>query len=163
MSGPGTSEVSTYANITHSMSALKSCSCTPLLSWMAKEKHHSFLPALFANIFANSMRVINLSAFFAVLFHKKSYDLFSAMLFVWRGGDLFFNFAPQKFFSPQTPPQAAGAHVGKNVQIHWRGFSGCPELDLITLGDDVYIGTAPTVGKCGPAWMKSERFQNGDF
>lgn len=60
-------------------------------------------------------------------------------------------------------PQAAGAHVGKNVQIHWRGFSGCPELDLITLGDDVYIGTAPTVGKCGPAWMKSERFQNGDF
>lgn len=46
-------------------------------------------------------------------------------------------------------PQAAGAHVGKNVQIHWRGFSGCPELDLITLGDDVYIGTAPEpVGKC---------------
>ena len=54
----GTSEVSTYANITHSMSALKSCSCTPLLSWMAKEKHHSFLPAPFANILANNMRVI---------------------------------------------------------------------------------------------------------
>lgn len=85
MSGPGTSEVSTYANITHSMSALKSCSCTPLLSWMAKEKHHSFLPAPFANIFANSMRVINLSAFFAVLFHKKSYDFFCAMFLFWRG------------------------------------------------------------------------------
>lgn len=45
-----------------------------------------------------------------------------------------------------TPPQAGGAHVGKNVQIHWRGFSGCPELDLITLGDDVYIGTAAPTG-----------------
>lgn len=38
--------------------------------------------------------------------------------------------------------KAGGAQVGENVQIHWRGFQGCPELDMITLGDDVYIGGA---------------------
>lgn len=39
-----------------------------------------------------------------------------------------------------TLPQAGGAQVGKDVQIHWKGFLGCPELDMITLGDDVYLG-----------------------
>lgn len=39
-----------------------------------------------------------------------------------------------------TLPQAGGAQVVKDVQIHWKGFLGCPELDMITLGDDVYLG-----------------------
>lgn len=38
--------------------------------------------------------------------------------------------------------KAGGAQVGKDVQIHWKGFLGCPELDMITLGDDVYLGGA---------------------
>lgn len=80
------------------MTALKPYSCTPILTWLAKDRSAFSKLKLPGLVFGNAVHVD---------------------CALW---------------------QAGGAQVGENVQIHWRGFQGCPELDMITLGDDVYIG-----------------------
>ena len=48
--------------------------------------------------------------------------------------------------------QAGGARIGKNVQIFWRGLQGCPELDLVSIGDNSFIGLGENVSSSFSRW-----------